>query len=227
MKGIWQMLDYEENEISEKIENNSQFDGIKSSQRKLITVREMGDMLGLKKTSRYWLLKKNYFKTEFILGQLWVDIESFEKWYANQIKYKKIDGEAPGKELKEWSLSISDISRMLNLSEGEIYNLLKRENIETIVVDYWKRVPKKAFFEWYENQNRYRTEADRKQDASIESATITMPEIAELLNISRQQVYDILKNDKYKDYFQYIFIAGRKRITKESFYRFKIGRAHV
>ena len=26
---------------------------------------------------------------------------SFEKWYANQVKHKKVNGEAPGKELKK------------------------------------------------------------------------------------------------------------------------------
>ena len=30
-----------------------------------------------------------------------VNIESFEKWYVNQIKYHKVNGEEPGKKLKE------------------------------------------------------------------------------------------------------------------------------
>ena len=29
-----------------------------------------GDMLGLKKTDRYWLVHKNYFRTETLLGKM-------------------------------------------------------------------------------------------------------------------------------------------------------------
>ena len=57
----------------------------------MMTVREMGDLLGIKKTDRYWLVKKGFFQTKVVLGKMWVDIESFEKWYANQVKYKKSD----------------------------------------------------------------------------------------------------------------------------------------
>ena len=30
--------------------------------KKYMSVKEMGDLLGIKKTDRYWLLKKGYFK---------------------------------------------------------------------------------------------------------------------------------------------------------------------
>lgn len=55
--------------------------------RTVISVREMGDLLGLKKTERYWLVHKNYFETKTAIGKMWVDIASFENWYANQLKY--------------------------------------------------------------------------------------------------------------------------------------------
>lgn len=61
----------------------------------------MRKLLGLKKTESYWLVHRNFFKTEIIGGVMWIDIDSFEKWYANQIKHKKVNGEAPGKELKK------------------------------------------------------------------------------------------------------------------------------
>ena len=34
----------------------------------------MGDLLGLKKTERYWLVHKNYFETKTAIGKMWVDI---------------------------------------------------------------------------------------------------------------------------------------------------------
>ena len=35
--------------------------GSPAKARKWMSVHEMGDMLGLKKTDRYWLVRKNYF----------------------------------------------------------------------------------------------------------------------------------------------------------------------
>ena len=58
--------------------------GSPAKARKWMSVHEMGDMLGLKKTDRYWLVHKNYFRTETLLGKMRVEIASFEKWYANQ-----------------------------------------------------------------------------------------------------------------------------------------------
>ena len=58
--------------------------GSPAKPRKWMSVHEMGDMLGLKKTDRYWLVHKNYFRTETLLGKMRVEIASFEKWYANQ-----------------------------------------------------------------------------------------------------------------------------------------------
>ena len=75
--------------------------GSSAKPRKWMSVHEMGDMLGLKKTDRYWLVHKNYFRTETLLGKMRVEIASFEKWYANQDWYHKVNGEAPGKELRQ------------------------------------------------------------------------------------------------------------------------------
>lgn len=62
-------------------------------------------------------------------------------------------------------------------------------------------------------------QADRKRDARDEILTMTMPEMARLLGVSRSVVYSILKNPKYRDELVTVVIAGRKRITKESFNR--------
>ena len=60
-------------------------------------------------------------------------------------------------------------------------------------------------------------------DEELEDATITMPEMARLLGITRSQVYGILKNSKYSHFFETIVIAEKKRITKESFQKFLDG----
>ena len=186
----------------------------------LMTVAEMGRILGLKKTDRYWLLHKGLFETRSFLGKTWVVRDSFEKWYANQTHYHKVDGEAPGRELLEQSYGARDIAGMLGLSEATVYELIKRESLSTIVIDRMIRVPRADFEKWYAGQERYRTMEDRNRDAEAERNSITMPEMARLLGLTRRQVYMILKGKCYKDIFEILVIADRKRITRESFERF-------
>lgn len=59
-------------------------------QRRTMSVPEMRKLLGLKKTESYWLVHRNFFKTEMISGQMRVDLESFERWYANQVKHNVV-----------------------------------------------------------------------------------------------------------------------------------------
>lgn len=104
--------------------------------KKWMIVTEMGNLLGLKKTDRYWLVHKNVFERKELLGKMRVNVASFEKWYANQVKYHKVTGEDLGSKWKEWSYSIRDIARILSIEESVVYDLLIRENIETVTVDY-------------------------------------------------------------------------------------------
>ena len=191
--------------------------------RKVISVKEMGDLLGLKKTERYWLVHKNVFETKIIVGKMWVDIASFESWYANQLKYKKVTGEEPGEKIREWTYSIKDISQMLGIVEAGVYDLIKRESIETVVIDDRMRIPKKVFRKWYAGQRHYRTKEDRQADANIEEATLSFPQVAALLGVPRDKVYSILRNNRYQHYFEIIVVADRRRVTKESFAAFLAG----
>ena len=132
-------------------------------------------------------------------------------------------GEEPGSELKEWSYSIRDIAQILSIEESVVYDLLIRENIETVTVDYWKRVPKSAFHQWYKGQSRYLIQEDRKAVEDLYKTTISMPEMARLLGVTRSTVYSILKSKKYSHFFEMIKIGEQKRITKDSFLNFLNG----
>ena len=57
--------------------------------RTTMSVPEMRRMLGLGKTDSYWLVHRQCFETIIVAGKMRVVIDSFEHWYANQIKYKK------------------------------------------------------------------------------------------------------------------------------------------
>ena len=179
-------------EIISKISEESPYKRRPTQKRTWMTVPEMGKLLGLKKTDRYWLVHKNVFESKEIAGKIRINIASFEKWYANQIKYYKVTGEEPGKELKSWSYSVKEVADLLGVDEYLVYDLLKKNQMEAVIVDYWKRIPKESFQNWYKSQSRYRTKEDREKDALLEDATITMPEMAQLLGTTRSSVYTIL-----------------------------------
>lgn len=214
------IMDEEFKEVKASIDAESEYRLKEPIEKKTMSAVELGQLLGLKKTERYWLLHKHYFEWEEINGSFRVNIASFEKWYANQIKYKKVTGEEPGKELKAWSYSPDEISELLGICRPGVYELLKKYQIKTVIVDYWKRVLKEDFYRWYHSQSRYRTKEDREKDAAIEAATITMPEMARLLGLTRNQVYEILNRSEFADLFEIVIVADRKRITKKSFNQF-------
>lgn len=202
-------------ELVKEIESQSSYKRLPPPEKKYMSVPEMGRLLGLKKTDRYWLVHKNFFKTEVIAGKMRVELESFEKWYANQVKYRKITGEEPGLELKQKSYSARDIAEMLQISEYLVYDEMNKAGVEYVLVDYWKRYPKEAFDEWYKKQKKFRNEEDRAAVQDIVDSTMRMPEMARLLGVKRSVVYNLLKNS---DILETIELDGRRRVTKKSFY---------
>ena len=73
------------------ISMEAQKEAILEKSKKTMSVPEMRRLLGLKKTDSYWLVHRNFFQTYIVNGQMRVDIASFEKWYANQVKHKKVN----------------------------------------------------------------------------------------------------------------------------------------
>lgn len=124
--------------------------------KKSMSVREMRRLLGLGKTESYWLLKKNYFDTVIIGGKMRVMIESFENWYANQLHYKKIIGEAPGKNWTSITMSIQETARLLGIAEGTLYDLMKKKPFKTVKVGMYTRIYIDSFEDWYNSQSHYK-----------------------------------------------------------------------
>ena len=165
-----------------------------------MSVREMQHLLGLGKTDSYWLLHKN-----------------LEKWYANQVKYHKVNGSPPGEELCKRSYSVPDTAEILKVKPETIYTLIRQSKLKTETTDFCMRIPKEEFERWYRSQSRHRTAADRERDREIEAQTISIPEMAKLLGVPREKVYWILDCKKYRDCFVIERVADRRRITKTSF----------
>lgn len=87
-----------------------------------MSVREMQHLLGLGKTESYWLIHKNFFEVIQINDKMRVVISSFEKWYANQIKYHKVNGPPPGEELRKRSYSVVEAAEILSVDTETIYS---------------------------------------------------------------------------------------------------------
>ena len=137
------------------ISMEAQKEAILEKSKKTMSVPEMRRLLGLKKTDSYWLVHRNFFQTHIVNGQMRVDIASFEKWYANQVKHKKVNGEEPGAELMKSSYSFRDAANLLGIHSSNLYEIWRDQNLKTITVDFTKRIPIEVFEEWYEHQIMY------------------------------------------------------------------------
>ena len=104
--------------------------------RRTMSVPEMRKLLGLKKTESYWLIHRKFFRTETIGGMMKIDLESFEKWYANQVKNKKVNGEPPKRELRERTYSFREAANILGIHDSDLYTLWKNEELEYVVELY-------------------------------------------------------------------------------------------
>lgn len=127
----------------------------------------MRRLLGLGKTEAYWLVKKNYFDTVIIGGKMRVMIESFENWYANQLHYKKIIGEAPGKNWTSITMSIQETASLLGIAEGTLYDLMKKKPFKTVKVGMYTRIYIDNFEDWYNSQSHYKKVIKNEEVAHV------------------------------------------------------------
>ncbi len=193
------------------------------NERTTMSVPEMRRLLGLGKTESYWLVHKKVFETILVNGKMRIRLESFEHWYSMQVRYKKVDGPPPGEALRQQSYSAGDIAELLQLTESTVYEIIKRSHLETVQVNYQMRIPADVFDRWYNSQTRYRMQADRERDAELEKDTVSMPEIAWQLGITRKEVYSFIYAAKNDGLFRFVTVADRKRITRDSYMRWLNG----
>lgn len=124
-----------------------------------MSVMEMGKSLGLGKTESYWLVHKKQFETRFVAGKMRVMVESFEKWYANQLHYKKISGELPGKELLKRTMTVPTMAKLLGIKEANAYELIHRLHFRSVKTEYSSQrllIDKATFNEWLKKQTHYK-----------------------------------------------------------------------
>ena len=124
-----------------------------------MSVIEMGKSLGLGKTESYWLVHKEQFETRFVAGKMRVMVESFVRWYANQLHYKKISGELPGKELLKRTMTVPTMAKLLGIKEANAYELIHRLHFRSVKTEYSSQrllIDKATFNEWLKKQTHYK-----------------------------------------------------------------------
>lgn len=139
--------------FDEKMELFSAVSDYKS--RETMSVRDLSKLLGLGKTSTYRLLSKNKFKTYIIFGKIYIDVSSFEDWYAGQFHYRKTNGERPGQKYGD-TFGSAAIGKVLGISKSAGMNLLDRKNIDYIEVNGYRRIIRSSFMKWYNSQDHYK-----------------------------------------------------------------------
>jgi len=186
-----------------------------SEERKTMTVPQMRKILGLKKTESYWLVHRNFFQTDIVNGHMMIDVESFEKWYANQVKHRKVDGPEPGAELTRMSYSFAEVAEMLGVSGAVVYEIWDKNNLETFTVDFVKRIPKEVFEKWYAGQTRYRKRKHGSHVGARRSRYISRDEAAVMAGVTPSTV------SRWADegYFRFTKTDKILRIRRDSFER--------
>lgn len=166
------------------ISMEAQKEAILEKSKKTMSVPEMRRLLGLKKTDSYWLVHRNFFQTYIVNGQMRVDIASFEKWYANQVKHKKVNGEEPGAELMKSSYSFRDAANLLGIHSSNLYEIWRDQNLKTITVDFTKRITIEVFEEWYEHQIMYQKVGRMPTITDLEKDYIRLQDAAALAGVT-------------------------------------------
>lgn len=186
-----------------------------SEERKTMTVPQMRKILGLKKTESYWLVHRNFFQTDIVNGHMMIDVESFEKWYANQVKHRKVDGPEPGAELTRMSYSFAEVAEMLGVSGAVVYEIWDKNNLETFTIDFVKRIPKEVFEKWYAGQTRYRKRKHGSHVGAKRSRYISRDEAAVMAGVTPSTV------SRWADegYFRFTKTDKILRIRRDSFER--------
>lgn len=185
--------------------------------RRTMSVPEMRRLLGIKKTESYWLVHRNFFKTDMIGVRMRIDIESFEKWYANQVKHKKVNGEPPGRELRERTYSFQEAANILGIHDCDLYTVWKNEGLEYVVVDFKRRIPVEAFERWYAAQSVYRKVDHIPTADELEDEYIWLQDAADIPGISREKLAKIARTEEIGKLLDSTICNNKRWITRKSF----------
>lgn len=122
----------------------------------VITVSQLGDMLGISEASAYELIAKGYFDIVPVLGKRCVSKDSFEQWYKTQSSYITRDDLQRQSEILEATYSMPELREMLHTHRNNILYLVSSNKVASVKVGRQVRVFKDSFFKWLDSQSTYK-----------------------------------------------------------------------
>ena len=184
-----------------------------------MSVKEMGDLLGIKKTDRYWLIKKNLFNVVTVAGKMWVEIGSFEEWYSGQDHYHKVWEVSPEIVAKKY-YSIKDIMELLKIGESTAYAIIVKEKLPAVRLYGAKRILKKDFWRWYDRQSKYKVAEEELPGRARISGYLSLREAARLIDASILKIYELAENPEYLQCLKISRFDNRDYISESGFGEF-------
>ena len=186
-----------------------------------ISIPDLQKMLGLKKGAAYYLVRQKYFDTVVVGGKIRVKLDSFEAWYNSQFHYRKVNGPEPG-QTYVGTFSAQEVAEVLGItSSSTLADLLKRRQFAIEWVNGHPRIDQASFEEWYNNQLVYH-KVNGPAPGKNCKGTVAVSEIAALLGVHRNTVYNLLKKGAFKARKH----NGHTRVEIESFEQWYSNQKH-
>ena len=111
------------------------------------------------------------------------------------------------------TMSVPEMQRMLGLKKTDAYWLVHKKVFDTILVEKKMRVVLASFEKWYANQLRHSKVNGPPPGAELRAYSIAVKEMAELLGVSDDAAYAIIKREQIETFEA----EHRKRIRKDVF----------
>ena len=111
------------------------------------------------------------------------------------------------------TMSVSEMQHMLGLSKTEAYLLVHKNVFDTIIVEKKMRVVIASFEKWYANQLRRSKVNGPPPGAELRACSLSVKDMSELLGISNDTAYTIIKRDQIETFE----VDYRTRIRKDVF----------
>lgn len=116
------------------------------------------------------------------------------------------------------TMSVSEMQHMLGLSKTEAYWLVHKNVFDTIIVEKKMRVVIASFEKWYANQLRRSKVNGPPPGAELRACSFSVKEMSELLGISDDTAYTIIKRDQIETFEVDCWTRIRKDVF-EKWYR--------
>lgn len=114
---------------------------------------------------------------------------------------------------RKTTMSVSEMQHMLGLQKTDAYWLVHQHLFDTIIVEKKIRVVLASFEKWYANQLRRSKVNGPPPGTELRSCSVSVKEMAELLGISDDTAYAIIRRDRIETFE----VDHRRRIRKDTF----------